>query len=84
MKLKEVKNMLTVDDVADIFGVSTTTVNKWINSNDLPALRVGAVRRIYLEDLKKFFEKFYTGEEIPNSFPLSDKKDFGLDIAVQE
>lgn len=69
------KYMLTVEDIADIFDVSKTTVNEWINSNDLPALKVGMVRRVYIEDLKKFFEKFYTGEEIPDSFPISDKMD---------
>jgi len=68
----KMKQMLTVDDVADIFEVSTTTVNKWINSNDLSALKVGMVRRIYAEDVKVFFEKFYTGEKLPQGFPITE------------
>ena len=66
------ERMLTVDDVVDVFKVSRATVHKWINSKDLPALKVGMVTRIYAEDLRKFFKKFYTGDKLPQGFPFKE------------
>jgi len=66
------ERMLTVDDVVDIFKVSRATVHKWINAKDLPALKVGMVTRVYAEDLRKFFKKFYTGDKLPQSFPIKE------------
>jgi excisionase family DNA binding protein len=47
-------DMLTIDQVAAYFQVSTRTVSRWLESGRLPAVRVGNVTRIHREDLRAF------------------------------
>lgn len=47
-------DMLTIDQVAAYFQVSTRTVSRWLESGRLPAVRVGNVTRIRREDLRAF------------------------------
>jgi excisionase family DNA binding protein len=44
----------TVNEVAEIVGVSVRTVRRWITSRDLVAHHIGAVVRIAENDLKAF------------------------------
>jgi excisionase family DNA binding protein len=49
-------NILTIEDVADICGVSSRVVRQWIEQG-LPVIRLGKVVLIHPEDLAAFFEK---------------------------
>ena len=47
--------LLTIDDVAELFQVSTKTVRRWILAGDLPAAKLGNQWRIANSDAKHFF-----------------------------
>jgi excisionase family DNA binding protein len=49
--------LLTVDDAAAHAKVSTKTVRRWIEAEDLPALHLGKLLRIRPEDLARFLER---------------------------
>jgi excisionase family DNA binding protein len=43
---------LRVEDVADLFGVSRSTIYNWINSEQLPTVRIAGCRRIPMDQLR--------------------------------
>jgi excisionase family DNA binding protein len=47
--------LLTIDDVADLFQVSPKTVRRWIQAEELVAAKLGNQWRIDLLDAKRFF-----------------------------
>jgi excisionase family DNA binding protein len=47
--------LLTIDDVADLFQVSPKTVRRWIQAGELVAAKLGNQWRIDLLDAKRFF-----------------------------
>ena len=47
--------LLTIDDVAELFQVSAKTVRRWISAGDLPAAKLGNQWRIAASDTKRFF-----------------------------
>ena len=49
------EQLLTIDDVAELFQVSTKTVRRWILAGDLPAAKLGNQWRIANSDAKRFF-----------------------------
>jgi excisionase family DNA binding protein len=49
--------LLSIRDVADILGVSPRTVQRLISSRKLPAYRIGGLRRIAPNDVKKFLRE---------------------------
>ncbi len=46
--------LLTIKDVAEVCVVSTKTVRRWIQSGELPAIRLGRQWRIVPKDLARF------------------------------
>lgn len=46
--------LLTISEVAGIFRVSTKTIRRWIDSDELPAHRLGRQWRIAPKDLHHF------------------------------
>ncbi|MBT5319855.1 MAG: helix-turn-helix domain-containing protein [Chloroflexi bacterium] len=47
--------LLTIEDVAELFQVSAKTVRRWISAGDLPAAKLGNQWRIANSDAKCFF-----------------------------
>jgi excisionase family DNA binding protein len=54
MNQKLAKEFYTINDVAQLFGVTRTTVYDWMNSGQLPYVIVGGRRRITREALQAF------------------------------
>lgn len=50
------KQYLTVEDIADLLGVSVDTVRNWIKQGRLEAYKVGRDYRISNEQFEKFME----------------------------
>lgn len=52
----QVRTLLTVKDVADIFSVHENTVRRWSNSGKIKAYRISkrGDRRFFLEDVSEF------------------------------
>ncbi len=46
--------LLNIKDVAEVCGVSTKTVRRWIQSGQLVAIRLGRQWRIARKDLERF------------------------------
>ena len=46
---------LTIEDVAELFQVSTKTVRRWILAGEMPAAKLGNQWRIANSDAKRFF-----------------------------
>jgi len=49
--------LLTIDAVAERFGVDPRTVRRWIEQGDLTVVRIGSVVRITSDDLDRFIAK---------------------------
>jgi excisionase family DNA binding protein len=45
------KELLTPQDVADLFGVSKRTVQLWIKKGELPVIKIGRTVRIKRDEL---------------------------------
>ena len=52
--------LLTTDQIAEMFHVSTRTVFRWLASGELQAIRIGNVTRVRREDLDDFFQAHLT------------------------
>lgn len=52
--------LLRIDEVADICGVCTRSVRRWIDQNQLPAVRIGRLVRVAGRDLQEFFDRHRT------------------------
>jgi excisionase family DNA binding protein len=52
-------NFLTVSEVANSLRVSNMTVYRFINSGQLPAVRVGKAYRIRQEDVDRYLTQRY-------------------------
>lgn len=46
---------LTIEQVAERFGVSEKTVSRWVDSRGLPSRKVGNVRRFLLSEVDAWF-----------------------------
>ena len=46
--------LLTVQEVADVFRVSDSTVRRWIDNEDLRAMKLGRVVRVPAEEVDRF------------------------------
>ena len=49
--------ILTVDEVSQMFKVSSYTVRRWCSEGRIPAFKIGREWRIDLQDLKRFINK---------------------------
>ena len=49
------EQLLTIEDVAELFQVSAKTVRRWILAGDLSAAKLGNQWRIAASDAKRFF-----------------------------
>ena len=49
------QQLLTIDEVAEVFQVSPKTVRRWIKAQELPAAQLGNQWRIDPLDAKRFF-----------------------------
>lgn len=49
--------LLTVEDVADVLGISRSKVYELISSGALPSVRIGRSRRVRVSDLDVFVER---------------------------
>jgi len=47
--------LLTLEDTAELFQVSSKTVRRWIKTGELPAAKLGGQWRIDSLDAKRFF-----------------------------
>lgn len=56
--------IMTVEDAADILGVSKMTVYRLIESGDIPHLRVGRSYRIRGDDFDRYLAHIYSGDDI--------------------
>lgn len=54
---------LTIREVASTLRVSTVTVNRYINSGAIPAVKVGSTRRIDSADFDKFLNESKESKE---------------------
>ena len=52
--------LLTIEEVARICGVSTRSVRRWIDRDELPAVRIGRLVRVAERDLQRFFDRHRT------------------------
>ena len=55
---------LTVDEAAEIVGITPFSVRRWIRNGDLPSMLIGSRKegyRIRTSDLEAFVAKRYTG-----------------------
>jgi excisionase family DNA binding protein len=52
----EIGRVYTTQEVAELLKVTPRTVQEWIRTGKLPAMRYGRVLRIRAEDLAKFGE----------------------------
>ena len=48
------KTMLTCEQVAERYGVNTTTVWAWIHAGKLTACKIGRIYRVHPDDLEAF------------------------------
>lgn len=51
------KNLLTVQEIAEILKVTTTTVYRWINKGKLPAIKIGKEWRVKEADLENMLKE---------------------------
>ena len=52
--------LLTIEEVAKICGVSSRSVRRWIDRDELPAVRIGRLVRVTECDLQRFFDRHRT------------------------
>ena len=52
--------LLTIEEVAKICGVSIRSVRRWIDRDELPAVRIGRLVRVGDRDLQQFFDRHRT------------------------
>ena len=52
--------LLTIEEVAELCGVSTRTVRRWIDQDQLPAVRIDRVVRVAERDLQQFLDRHRT------------------------
>ena len=57
----EEKPLLTVSEVAEFCRLSPRTVRRWIERNELAALRLGRQVRVSEKDLKIFLRERWSG-----------------------
>ncbi|MCM3128985.1 helix-turn-helix domain-containing protein [Paenibacillus provencensis] len=56
MKLTEMPEICTPEQVADYLGVSRNTIYRWCSKGDIPSIKVRKVRRIQKSTLLKWIE----------------------------
>lgn len=49
------KELMSVQEAADVVGVNRRTVNDWVQDGKLKAHRLGGKRRIFADDLRAAF-----------------------------
>jgi excisionase family DNA binding protein len=52
-ELPPLPRFLTPEEVADLLRISRRTVYNWLRSGQLPALRIGRIWRVRLEDIER-------------------------------
>ena len=57
------KEWYSPEDVADLYGVSISTVYRWTSEGRLPAYKVGGVRRYKRDDVDALAEPIEPQEE---------------------
>jgi excisionase family DNA binding protein len=50
----DLRKLLSINAAADLLGVSTKSIRRWITSRDLPAVQLGTHWRIRPQDLETF------------------------------
>ena len=51
------KALLTTEEVAGYFGVTTTTIYRWCKEGRVPCLKIGKHWRVRREELEDFLKK---------------------------
>jgi excisionase family DNA binding protein len=51
------KELLDTDDIAAYLGVHRRTVQRWVRTGELPAMKIGVRFKIRREDLLKFLDE---------------------------
>ena len=70
--MPEPGTLISTRDVADMLGITSTTVIRLVENGDIPAYKIGGVWRFRREDIKAYFEssRYQPGQKID-----ADKED---------
>ena len=63
-EMREKYSVLTLKEVAELFGVSRFTVWRWVQSHELPARKIGKRWFVRMKDLDELFQQ--QQEEVKN------------------
>ena len=58
----------TPNEVAQMFGVKTSTVHAWLSRKEMRAIKVGHRRYITLQNINEFREQRQTGEYVDYTY----------------
>ena len=58
------KNLLTVQEVAEMLKISVSTLYRWVNKREIPFVKLGGKLRFNEDEIKTFI--------LQNSFKISD------------
>ena len=58
------KNLLTVQEVAEMLKISVSTLYRWVNKREIPFVKLGGKLRFNEDEIKTFV--------LQNSFNISD------------
>lgn len=51
------EKLLTVKEVSELFGVTETTVRRWVMENTIPSYLIGGARRFNLQEVLEHIKK---------------------------
>lgn len=50
------EKLLTVKEVSKLFGVTETTVRRWVMENKIPSCRIGGARRFNYQEVMNYIK----------------------------
>lgn len=50
------EKLLTVKEVSELFGVTETTVRRWVMENKIPSCRIGGARRFNYQEVINYIK----------------------------
>lgn len=51
------EKLLTVKEVSELFGVTETTVRRWVMENKIPSYLIGGARRFNLQEVLEYVKE---------------------------
>jgi len=56
------KNILTIDEIAEKLKMSKSTLYKYAETNKIPSFKIGACRRFFEDEIEEYLDKITTDQ----------------------